>query len=101
MCGIAGLLRFDGSSPDLNLLSRMGSLLRHRGPENEGVFVDRGSGFVHRRLKIIDIETGDQPLFNRSRTIMAMLNGEIYNYREIRKRLEKAGAEFLTQGDTE
>src|SRR5262245_43232198 len=101
MCGIAGLVQFNGASPDPKTLSRMGDRLQHRGPENEGIFVDGAPGFVHRRLQIIDHEAGAQPGFNDTRTIAVMFNGEIFNYREIRKRLEASGRVFRTQSDTE
>ena len=99
MCGIAAILRFDGAVPSRAVVEHMGSLLRHRGPDDEGSFVDRGVGFAHRRLAIIDLHTGHQPMHAGPYTIV--FNGEIYNYVELREELKRAGHAFRTTSDTE
>jgi asparagine synthase (glutamine-hydrolysing) len=104
MCGIAGFvdadtsLRCDDASA---LVHRMCEVIRHRGPDDEGLFVDAGVGIGMRRLSIIDLATGHQPIHNEARTIWIVFNGEIYNYRELRRQLEAAGHRFYTNTDTE
>src|SRR5690349_12505599 len=101
MCGIAGVYYFDGHPPELDLLRRAGAAMRHRGPDDDGVFVHESFGMVHRRLSIIDLNTGQQPIFNETRSVATILNGEIYNYRELREQLEAKGHIFSTSSDTE
>ena len=79
----------------------MSASLLHRGPDSDGVFLDQGVGFAARRLAIIDLETGDQPIGNEDGTCTVVQNGEIYNYEELRRELERAGHRFRTHGDTE
>src|SRR5437588_7468827 len=79
----------------------MSATLVHRGPDSHGSFVDGDVGLAARRLSIIDLETGDQPLSNEDGTITVVQNGEIYNYEELRRELERAGHRFRTHGDTE
>jgi asparagine synthase (glutamine-hydrolysing) len=79
----------------------MSSTFVHRGPDSHGIVVDGPIGLAARRLSIIDLETGDQPLVNEDRTVTVVQNGEIYNYRELRSELERAGHRFRSQGDTE
>jgi asparagine synthase (glutamine-hydrolysing) len=99
MCGIAGILgRFDPEGRDLN---RMLEALRHRGPDGEGEYTDAHIALGHRRLSIIDLEGGRQPLRSVDKSIWLICNGEIYNYVEQRKKLEAAGLEFVTQSDCE
>lgn len=101
MCGIAGYLTNDGELPDHTLLKRMCDRLIHRGPDSYGYFIDRQAALGHRRLSVIDLSTGDQPIGNEDGTIQVVLNGEIYNYREIRAELQQKGHRFATQSDTE
>jgi asparagine synthase (glutamine-hydrolysing) len=101
MCGLAGIYHFDGRRPDERALRRVGNAMRHRGPDDEGMFVHEGFGMVHRRLSIIDLTTGQQPIFNETGTVATILNGELYNYREIREGLEARGHVFSTSSDTE
>jgi asparagine synthase (glutamine-hydrolysing) len=102
MCGIAGIARRDGTGPvDAALLGRMLDLLRHRGPDAEGSFVADGIGLGSRRLSIIDLETGDQPIANEDGTVVVVCNGEIYNYVELRAELSARGHAFRTKSDTE
>ncbi len=102
MCGICGLLNSNAAQPiDRDLLSRMNATLRHRGPDSDGCYVDGRAGLAMRRLAIIDIAGGDQPIANEDGSIVVVYNGEIYNFRELRAELEKCGHRFVTQSDTE
>ncbi len=102
MCGFCGVLNFNGQAPvDREGLAAMTATLRHRGPDDLGSFLSGPVGLGHRRLSIIDLETGHQPLSNEDGSIWIVYNGELYNYREIRANLEKAGHRFATQSDTE
>ncbi len=106
MCGIAGWVNLSLNSPPNNLadeilLRRMCDKIRHRGPDSEGILLDDSVAFGMRRLAIIDLEEGDQPVFNEDRKIAVIMNGEIYNYRELRRELEKNGHCFRGNSDTE
>src|SRR5579863_7589048 len=102
MCGIAGILDFDTETTvDESRLRRMRDVLRHRGPDDEGLAVLGHVGLVHRRLSIIDIEGGHQPMSTGDRSIWISYNGEIYNFRELRATLVAKGCRFATQSDTE
>ena len=111
MCGIAGFadgtpggrsaqtpLRLDA---EFNLVHRMCEVIRHRGPDDEGIHVEPGIGLGMRRLSIIDLAGGRQPIHNEGKTIWVVFNGEIYNYRELRAELEALGHRFYTSSDTE
>ena len=100
MCGICGIARASGAV-DPARLAAMSATLVHRGPDSEGSYVDGPVGLAARRLSIIDLETGDQPLANEDGTVQVVQNGEIYNFRELRAELELAGHRFTTQSDTE
>jgi asparagine synthase (glutamine-hydrolysing) len=101
MCGICGLVSLNGAPADRGLLERMNDTLVHRGPDSDGVFVENGTGIAARRLAIIDLQTGDQPLTNEDGSVVVVQNGEIYDYRELRAGLEARGHRFRTSGDTE
>lgn len=101
MCGIAGVYHLDGRQPEEAPLRRLAGALRHRGPDDEGMFIHEHFGMVHRRLSIIDLGTGQQPIFNEDRTVVTVLNGELYNYQELREGLEARGHLFSTKSDTE
>ncbi len=101
MCGIVGQARSDGQPAARPLLERMCAALEHRGPDSRGLHVDDGVGLGIQRLRVIDLATGDQPIFNEDGSVAVVLNGEIYNYRELRERLERAGHHFSTHSDTE
>jgi asparagine synthase (glutamine-hydrolysing) len=105
MCGIAGWANLDPRTPPPDggeeLLRAMCDRMHHRGPDSEGYLVDDGVALGMRRLAIIDLLTGDQPTFNQDRSVAVVLNGEIYNYREVRAGLEKRGHKFRTESDTE
>lgn len=101
MCGLAGIMMFDGQPVDPTELERMTLALRHRGPDGQGIHLDRSVGIGHRRLSIIDLEAGKQPLSNEDGTIWITFNGEIYNFNELRNRLIGLGHQFRTHSDTE
>lgn len=102
MCGIVGLFDTNGLKEiDRGLLTRMNDSLRHRGPDGDGLFVDGGIGLGHRRLSIIDLAGGAQPLFNEDETVVVVFNGEIYNFQELSDELIAAGHRFSTRSDTE
>src|SRR6266487_5275450 len=99
MCGItgvAGSLRTDRAT-----LQRMNDALRHRGPDGEGSFWSEKVGLAMRRLAIIDLNSGDQPIFNEDGSVCVVFNGEIYNFQDLRRELERLGHRFATQSDTE
>ena len=108
MCGIAGFAdasRFETATgrndADFSLAHAMCEVIRHRGPDDEGIHVEPGVGLGMRRLSIIDLSTGHQPIHNEDRSVWVVFNGEIYNYRELRAELEAAGHKFYTSSDTE
>jgi asparagine synthase (glutamine-hydrolysing) len=102
MCGICGVYRFDQDEPvDAGHIEVMKSLLVHRGPDEDGTHVEPRIGLGHRRLSIIGLSTGRQPLSNETGTVWVTFNGEIYNYRELREKLLGRGHQFKTNADTE
>ncbi|MCY3780131.1 MAG: asparagine synthase (glutamine-hydrolyzing) [Chloroflexi bacterium] len=101
MCGICGLIHFDGAPVTRELLRAMNERLRHRGPDGDGCHIQGGVGLAMRRLKIIDIAGSDQPLYNEDGSVALIFNGEIYNYRDLRRWLEGRGHRFKTAGDGE
>ncbi|MDX6511204.1 MAG: hypothetical protein QOE36_708 [Gaiellaceae bacterium] len=100
MCGICGIVAADGAA-DADRLAAMSAQLVHRGPDSDGTFLDGPVGLAARRLSIIDLEHGDQPIANEDGTIHVIQNGEIYNHAELRGELERAGHRFRTVSDTE
>ena len=121
MCGICGIYNIDGRPVDRDLLERMNNTMVHRGPDGDGYFINAGRqdgltagrpgrifgngrgnvGLGHRRLSIIDLSTGDQPMGNEDGSIQVVFNGEIYNFLELRDLLEQKGHRFRTKSDTE
>src|SRR5947208_5332159 len=105
MCGITGWANLDSRTPPPEgaeeLLRSMCERMVHRGPDSEGYLVDDGIALGMRRLAIIDLLTGEQPTFNEDHSVAVILNGEIYNYRELRSNLEKRGHRFRSASDTE
>ncbi|NOX98092.1 MAG: asparagine synthase (glutamine-hydrolyzing) [Nitrospirae bacterium] len=109
MCGIYGILNFRGEPVSKEVLRRMGAVLRHRGPDDEGIYLSKSEignpkiavGLGHRRLSIIDLDTGHQPMSNEDETVWIVFNGEIYNFRDLRRDLEGKGHKFSTRSDTE
>ena len=106
MCGIAGFVNIRRSqfTPDVNLLDAMQKRLEHRGPDGQRVWVDleRGVGFAHRRLSILDLsDAGFQPMIDDEKSVVVMCNGEIYNHPQLKKDLEEWGAIYRSNSDTE
>jgi asparagine synthase (glutamine-hydrolysing) len=101
MCGIAGQVRFDGRAVDPAVVERMCAAQEHRGPDSRGVHAEETACLGIQRLRVIDLETGDQPILNEDGSIAVVLNGEIYNFAELRRELLARGHRFSTQGDTE
>lgn len=102
MCGISGIIHRDSGNPVArDQITRMNEQMTHRGPDADGVFIHNNIGLGHRRLKIIDLEGGVQPMFSADNSITIVFNGEIYNFKEIRQNLEKKGHQFKTHSDTE
>ncbi len=99
MCGIVGLINKNNSNISYNVLSGMASVLQHRGPDDEGHFIDGNIGLYHKRLSIIDLSSGHQPMISGENIIV--FNGEIYNYIELKDDLKKKGHNFKTASDTE
>lgn len=101
MCGICGIFDRSGSQIDSDCLERMIEAIHHRGPDGDGRYVDLEIGLGHRRLSIIDVSGGAQPIENEDGTLQIVFNGEIYNFIELRKELENLGHVFRTRSDTE
>ncbi|MGA7537449.1 MAG: asparagine synthase (glutamine-hydrolyzing), partial [Steroidobacteraceae bacterium] len=100
MCGIAGLVT-RGAAPPRELIGAMCDAMRHRGPDGEGAHIEAGIGLGMRRLAVLDLITGDQPVTNETGTVHAVFNGEIYNYQELRRELAAKGHTFRGTGDSE
>ena len=101
MCGIAGFIAEPGARPERSLLEAMCDRLAHRGPDGAGYFIDADVALGHRRLSIIDVAGGSQPLGNEDGSIQVIFNGEIYNFQELQRGLEHRGHHFSTRSDTE
>src|SRR5688572_24285540 len=102
MCGIAGILSLEtGARPDPERLLRMARSLEHRGPDGEGILVDGPVGLAHRRLAIVDLAGGAQPMSTKDGALHVVYNGEIYNHPRLRAELEAHGRHYLTRSDTE
>src|SRR5437773_3713619 len=101
MCGIAGIVRWDGQPPSIEDVQVMCDVMVHRGPDDEGYYHDSHATLGMRRLSIIDLQTGHQPVSNEDGTVWVLFNGEIYNFKELRHELEGRGHRFSTTTDTE
>ena len=102
MCGIAGVFHYKKDVPvSMEIMERMSDEIIHRGPDDEGFYLKGNIGLAFRRLSIIDLLTGNQPIHNEDKSIWVVFNGEIYNYVELRKDLLKQGHSFYTKSDTE
>ena len=101
MCGICGIVNFNNKILEMNILEKMADELAHRGPDAQGFLTKNNVGLGHRRLSIIDLKTGDQPIYNEDRSLCLIFNGEIYNFRQLRSDLEKKGHVFHSRGDSE
>ncbi|MGD0221702.1 MAG: asparagine synthase (glutamine-hydrolyzing) [Terriglobia bacterium] len=101
MCGICGVIGSTDPEPTQNVVRQMLGQMHHRGPDDEGIFVDESVALGMRRLSIIDLGGGHQPVFNQDKTVVVVFNGEIYNFQELRNRLKSRGYHFQTESDTE
>ncbi len=102
MCGICGIVNFQKDKPvSADALKRMNSSMLHRGPDDEGIYLSKDAGLAIRRLSIIDLITGHQPIHNEDKSIWLILNGEIYNYKELRTELQNLKHRFYTDSDAE
>ena len=101
MCGICGIFNPDGKPVAEELVKQMNNTMIHRGPDGEGIFIRKNVGLGHRRLSIIDLSTGDQPMSSADGQITIAFNGEIYNFLELKNRLGLKGYSFRTKSDTE
>src|SRR5437764_14912105 len=101
MCGICGEAASGGRTPDPAVIARMCATMAHRGPDDHGVYTDQGVAIGMRRLSIIDVAGGHQPIANEDGSVWVVFNGEIYNFAELRARLESSGHHFRTRSDTE
>src|ERR1700756_4590677 len=101
MCGICGVFNLNWAPVDRNLVDRMTSVISHRGPDGSGEYVSGPIGLGHRRLSIIDLKGGAQPLASEDGKLQVVFNGEIYNFIELREELNKCGHVFRTRSDTE
>lgn len=102
MCGIGGVFETaEGARPEASVLVRMAETLTHRGPDSSGYYLKDGAGFGFRRLSLLDLEGGSQPIFNEDDSVALICNGEIFNYRELRDELSRAGHRFRTETDVE
>src|SRR5262245_60187274 len=101
MCGIAGIVDYRGNHELRPALERILARLVHRGPDEEGYFIDAQAALCHRRLSIIDLASGQQPMANEDQSIWVTYNGEIYNFQQLRTSLESCGHRFTSQSDTE
>ena len=101
MCGIAGIVDYNGNPVAKSELQKMASQIRHRGPDGDGYYCGEGVGLAHTRLSIIDLVSGDQPIHNEDKTIWVVFNGEVFNYIELREDLVAQGHQFYTHSDTE
>ena len=101
MCAITGIINHNSVSQAEKIIKEMTDAVLHRGPDDSGYFLDDNVAFGHRRLSVIDIDGGKQPMYNENRDVVVILNGEIYNYRELRVELEGKGHIFSSESDTE
>src|SRR4051794_14241875 len=101
MCGIAGLVSTKQQPDAASLVRKMTDVIAHRGPDDSGLYVDPHAALGHRRLSIVDLAAGHQPMANESGTLQIVYNGEIFNHAELRLELEKAGHRYRTHCDTE
>src|ERR1700682_355760 len=101
MCGIAGMILASPGVVDASTIHRMCQTIVHRGPDDEGIYAKDGVGLGMRRLSIIDLSGGRQPVHNEDRSVWIVFNGEIYNFPQLREQLERSGHRFYTRSDTE
>ncbi|MCC8120433.1 MAG: hypothetical protein LIO42_00215 [Oscillospiraceae bacterium] len=101
MCGIAGFSTADSSFNHQEIIQAMADTIAHRGPDSEGYFSDEQVSLGFRRLSIIDLEGGDQPMYNEDRSLVLCFNGEIYNHLQLRQQLQEMGHVFSSRADSE
>jgi len=101
MCGICGISYSSNQKPERGTLEKMNAALAHRGPDSDGFYLEAGVGLAMRRLAIIDVAGGDQPMFNEDESCCLVFNGQIYNYLDLRAELFRRGHKFRTKTDTE
>ncbi len=101
MCGIVGIINANSRSVERETLEKMNRAIIHRGPDDDGFYVRENVGLAMRRLSIIDVACGKQPIYNQDKTAWIVFNGEIYNFQQLRADLEKQGDKFYTHSDTE
>ena len=101
MCGFVGFVDKKKEKDKKIIIKKMADVIKHRGPDSDGYFADNNCALGFRRLSIIDLEGGTQPIYNESKDKVIVFNGEIYNYQELRKDLIKKGYKFKTKSDTE
>src|SRR5512135_1385266 len=101
MCGITGFVNANGAAADRALLEAMNLAIIHRGPDEDGFYINENVGLAMRRLSIIDLASGQQPIYNTARTKAIVFNGEVYNYQSLRDDLIARGHKFYTKSDTE
>ena len=92
MCGICGIV--EAGKDNRDIINRMCEMIAHRGPENQGIYHNKDTWLGHRRLSIIDLKTGDQPIYNEDKSVVVVFNGEIYNFQSFKDRLINAGHKF-------
>jgi len=100
MCGIAGIVNFKEEA-DIKRIKSMCDCMQRRGPDAEGIYIKDNIALGHRRLSVIDIESGNQPMFSDDGNIVIVFNGEIYNFKKLRNELESLSQKFSTKSDTE
>ena len=101
MCGIVGFVNSNSRAANREILERMNACIVHRGPDEDGFYVNENVALAMRRLAIIDLKGGQQPIFNENKSSVIVFNGEIYNFQEVKKDLESRGHQFYTNCDTE
>ena len=102
MCGIVGITKTDNTPIDVDALRRSTDMLAKRGPDDSGIWVEEGAGLGHRRLSILDTTSaGHQPMLSENKRFVIVFNGEVYNFRELRKQLESEGRFWSSNSDTE
>src|ERR1041385_53173 len=101
MCGIVGFVNMAPGTGSEAVLRRMADRIRHRGPDDAGSYIDGCAFLGHRRLSIVDVAGGHQPMSNRSGSVWTIYNGEVFNHAELRPALEKAGYQYDSRSDTE
>ena len=101
MCGFIGFVDSINKKEKKEIIKKMADLIKHRGPDGEGYFVDNNIALGHRRLSIVDLKNGSQPMYNEDKTIAIIFNGEIYNHLKLKEELEKSDHQFQSNCDTE